>query len=265
MSLVRILVFLAMGISCLASADSAEIRMQLFATQSGAAALDEGEGGGNPFASALIELLGRETLGIGQFQTEIIALTLQKSDGFQRPEIVGAPLGAGWQFFPKQPKEVRVAMILMYSDYTRGRAISLPGARNDMQRIKKALTDAGFAVQTLLDPNRVEREAALSRFSRQSASADVALFYTTGHGVEVEGRIYLLPGNFPVAEGERALESHGMIINNLGATLLARKANFFLYAGCRDNPLSQWRKPPHVTENDSRLGNSVRSMSPAPK
>jgi len=41
--------------------------LHFYASQSGAETLDQGEGGGNPFASALIELLGRPTITFERF------------------------------------------------------------------------------------------------------------------------------------------------------------------------------------------------------
>lgn len=57
----------------------------LYASQSGRPTLDQGEGGGNPFASALVELLNRPALNFDEFRTELVDLTERKSRGFQRP------------------------------------------------------------------------------------------------------------------------------------------------------------------------------------
>src|ERR1700709_46033 len=68
-----------------------------YASQSGKATLDQGEGGGNPFASALVELLGRQSLTYTEFQAGLIALTQEKSRGAQVPECPTVVEFAGWR------------------------------------------------------------------------------------------------------------------------------------------------------------------------
>lgn len=209
----------------------------LYASQSGQRTLDRGEGGGNPFASALVELLNREALNFDSFRTELIELTDRKSRGFQRPEIQGPSSMHRWQFLPKPENETRVALVLVFSDYTAsGGASSLPGAKHDAQRVAEALNKAGFKVETVLDPDRAKMEAALKQLSTQSATADVGVIYTTGHGVEVERVTYLLPGDYPVEQRVAVLKDRAVRVTVLGSALRARRANLVFYGGCRDNP-----------------------------
>jgi hypothetical protein len=59
----------------------------LFGTQSGGRTLNQGEGGGSPFASALIELLARKKLTIDTLARDIAELTERSSRAFQRVEV----------------------------------------------------------------------------------------------------------------------------------------------------------------------------------
>ena len=209
----------------------------LYASQSGQRTLDRGEGGGNPFASALVELLNREALKFDSFRTELIELTDRKSRGFQRPEIQGPGSIRRWQLLPKPKNETRVALVLVFSDYSAsGGASSLPGAKQDAQRVAEALHKAGFKVETVLDPDRANMAAALKQLSARSATADVAVIYTTGHGVEVERVTYLLPGDYPVEQGAAVLKERAVRLTGLGSALRALRANLVFYGGCRDNP-----------------------------
>ena len=90
----------------------------LYASQSGRSTLDQGEGGGNPFASAFVELLSREVLNFDTFRTDLIHLTDRKSRGFQRPDIQAPDSMHGWQLLPKPETERRVALVLVFSDYS---------------------------------------------------------------------------------------------------------------------------------------------------
>jgi Caspase domain len=218
--------------------DSSTAPIYLYASQTGRPTLDQGEGGGNPFASALVELLGRKSLTFEAFRAELIELTQRKSRGFQQPEVQAPEALPGWQLLPKPETERRVALVLVFSDYSpSGKVSSLPGAKHDMQRVAAALDAAGFEVQRALDPTRAQLEVFLQRFAHRSEAADVAVLYATGHGVEVERVTYLLPGDYPAVEGTDALAEHALRLTALGSALRARRANLLFYGGCRNNPM----------------------------
>ena len=223
--------------SMVSLADSPIDPIYLYATQTGRPTLDQGEGGGNPFASALVELLDRQTLAFDAFLTDLVELTQRKSRGFQRPDVSTRVEVEDWQVLPKPDVERRVALVLVFSDYSAsGSAKSLPGAKHDMQRVAKALERAGFEVQTILDPGRTKVDIALADFANRSATADVAVVYTTGHGVEIERVIYLLPGDYPVRQESDALQERALRLTTLGSALRARRVNLLFYGGCRNNP-----------------------------
>jgi Caspase domain len=208
-----------------------------YASQTGKLTLDQGEGGGNPFASAFVELLARDSLTFKAFGAELVELTEQKSKKFQRPEVSArADLGT-WQLLPKPPAEKRVALVVAFSDYSAsGGAFSLPGAKHDLQRVATALDKAGFQVQSILDPDLAKLENALKEFGDRSAASDVAVLYTTGHGVEVDGTIYLLPGDYPLKQGSAMLKGWAIPLTTMGSALHAGRANLVFYGGCRNNP-----------------------------
>ena len=91
-------------------------------------------------------------------------------------------------------------------------------------------------MQTVLDPDRGEVRDVLEQLAAQSATADVAVLYATGHGVEVERVIYLLPGDYPVEQGAEVLNDRALRLTVLASALRARRANLMFYGGCRNNP-----------------------------
>lgn len=207
------------------------------AVSPGQKALDAGEGGGNPFASALIEALARPTLTLGDLPGALKSLTLEKSRGRMTADVPSTVTSAHWALSPPKDEEQRVALVLVVSDYSRsGGAKSLAGAKHDAERISTALTDAGFAINLALDLDRGEMEETLAEFRAISRDADVALVYTTGHGVEVDGRTYLIPSDYPVKERNAALASRAMPLATIAAAPEARSVNLVFYGGCRDNP-----------------------------
>jgi hypothetical protein len=209
----------------------------VYASQTGQITLDQGDGGGNPFASALVELAGRDALTSGEFLNGLVALTVRKSRDFQHPDVTGPGLKDTWQFLPKPATERRVALVLVFSEYSAsGELSSLPGAQCDAFRVSANLERAGFVTQTVVDPDVSRLEIVLRNFAKTSSGADIALLYTTGHGADVDNEVYLFPCDFPISEGKPALRKHAIPVSRLGAAMHATHANLLLYGGCRDNP-----------------------------
>ena len=232
------LAFLILG-SAQALAAEAPEPLLFLASHSGKQTLDAGEGGGNPFASAFIELLAHPGMTLGDFPQALADLTSRKSQGFQQADVPKRAEPAKWRFRPAPSGETRVALVLVVSDYTASdSALSLPGARLDADRISGALRQAGFKTQTVVDPDIGQLRSALAGFGSRSAAADVALLYTTGHGVEVGGNVHLLLGNYPVAQGSAALADYGVPLAEISTAVKGRRASLVLYGGCRDNPFS---------------------------
>lgn len=132
-----------------------------------------------------------------------------------------------------------MGLVVVFSDYSAsGGAKSLPGAARDLSRIGQAFEQAGFETQKVLDPDRAKLQTILREFADRSAVSDVAAVYTTGHGVEVNGAVYLLPGDYPVSQGDTALSQRAIRLTELGAASRARHANLIFYGGCRNNPFN---------------------------
>lgn len=211
----------------------------IYASQPGRVTFDQGDSGGNPFASALVEVLSSKTLRFEELLHQLIALTETKSEGLQRPDVRGHTWPKTWRVLPKSPRERRVALVVVFSDYSvSGGAKSLPGAAHDLDRVGNAFEKAGFAVQRVRDPDRTELQTVLRGFADRSAVSDVAAVYTTGHGVEVDGTVYLLPGDYPVSRGDAVLDQRAIRLTELGSVSRAKHTNLIFYGGCRNNPFN---------------------------
>jgi hypothetical protein len=229
-----------------APATSASAETLVFhASQSGKQTLDQGEGGGNPFASALIEVLGRKSVRLAELPAAMSDLTARKSRNAQLADVPERTPNGAWDVVPAQSGEARIALVMVVSDYAASggagadAAPSLAGARHDAERVARALQAAGFKTQVAIDLGRAQMRETVARFSAESAQAEAALIYTTGHGVEVDGTVYLLPGDYPLAQKNTALSSRALPVHDLGAGLRARRVNLLFYGGCRDNPLAE--------------------------
>lgn len=189
--------------------------------------MDRDAQGGNPFATALIHLLSANQMSFARFKEDLVALTRTASHGMQQPEIVGGDDLAGWSLLPRPRGERRTALVVVFTAYSAPIRASLPGARRDYHRVPAALLKAGFEVTSARDPDGPTLARILVDFARRSAAADVALVYTTGHGVEMHGEArVLLP--YVRADGGNAL-----LISELARLARARRTNLIFYAACR--------------------------------
>ncbi len=204
-----------------------------YASQSGKPTLDQGEGGGNPFASALIELLERRSLTYSELRTELVSMTKKKSHGFQEPDVPKAVLPEVLEIRQFSNKHKLVAFVFVYSDYHNSGVTSLPGVERDLKRVSLALKNAGFEVQTAIDPTSDELENALQTFSLNTTDAEIAIIYTTGHGFEYNSQVYLAPNNYPFEQGSERLPELAVHIPSLTNYMRAKSANLVLFGGCR--------------------------------
>lgn len=237
----RVARLLSLGCALVMAACPAQAKTAVFhAASPGQQTLDQGEGGGNPFASSLIEILKQDAVNLPELSTRLRSLTIKKSAGFQVPDVPDPQSLEPWSLVPARPKERRRALVLVVSDYARsGGAQSLPGAKRDGLRVSKALTEAGFTTDLALDLGVDAFKARLAAFKAQTAHDDVAVIYTTGHGVEIDGQVFLLPADYPVSERAAALSTRAIALAEVAASLQAHKINLVFYGGCRNQP---WAK-----------------------
>ena len=223
---------------CPAATGQAHAETLLFhASSSGKQTLDQGEGGGNPFATSLVEMLAQPRAELWDLPTTLQRLTVQKSGGFQTPDVPAGVARPDWSLVPATSGERRIALVLVVSDYTAsGGAPSLSGAKTDAQRIATALQRAGFATEVALDLDLASMRRKLTDFASRSAQYDAAAIYVTGHGVEVARTVYLLPGDYPVALKDAALHDRAIRLADIAGSVHARHVNLVFYGGCRDNP-----------------------------
>ena len=87
--------------------------------------------------------------------------------------------------------EKRQALIVGNSSYEHTRI--LPNASNDAEAMTVFLKGLGFRVTVRHDTAYKELRQVVREFAGMAASADFAVIYFAGHGLEVAGQNYLLP------------------------------------------------------------------------
>lgn len=209
----------------------------VFATRSGGTTIDQDAYGGNPFATALIQLTAAEPVALEQWPRRLRALTVQASQRHQVPQWTRWPERLRWslRLRPGSREERRCALLLIVSEYAGAGLAPLAGAANDERRIAAMLGENGFSVVQGVAPSRTALRAALAQFARLSRRHDAAVIYCTGHGVESGGRVYLLPGDYPLKRGcsPAQLQTKGVAIDHIAAACRASKVNLVFFAGCR--------------------------------
>jgi len=118
----------------------------------------------------------------------------------------------------------------------------LQKARNDAIAVSEVLEANGFNVTTLLDADQREFSAAVSALASSLSEDDEAFFYFAGHGVEVDGRNYLLPADIPAltAGDEFLLDSTSISADRALSAIQGSGARVTVMVldACRDNPFS---------------------------
>lgn len=134
-----------------------------------------------------------------------------------------------------QAPAFRVAPVIGNGAYAHVRA--LPNPPNDARSVAKRLHDIGFAVSEGVDLDRAAMQKMTRDILREAARAQVALVYYAGHGVQIDGRNYLVPVDVRLQAGTGVTEA--MI--DMGTILAALddpfRTNILVFDACRNNPL----------------------------
>lgn len=131
----------------------------------------------------------------------------------------------------------RVALVIGNSTYANA---PLANPANDARDMARALREFGFDVTELINQNRREMRAAIRSFGEKLKSGGAGLFYYAGHGMQVDGKNYLIPiGADPVIEAE--IEDDGV---DLGLVLkhmaeAGNRPNIIILDACRNNPFAR--------------------------
>ena len=207
-----------------------------YGTGAGGTTLDSDSEGGNPLASALIEAARDPSLRLRHLAPRLRRLTKVKSGGHQIVESSGLIRLPDWRF--GGASERREALVLIVSNYaTFPASPSLAGAAFDERRVAAMLASHGFSVTQGVAPGRKALVDALTTFAARSRRADVALIYSTGHGIQVGDVVHLLPGDYPMRDGLTAarVRRYGVSVPRMVRAASARRQNLVFFAGCRSH------------------------------
>ena len=158
----------------------------------------------------------------------VIALTWPTGLNAQRG-IEAQPQGA--------TSESRVALVIGNADYQTGR---LRNPVNDSKDMAEILRRLGFEVITRTNADKRAMVLAIREFGKKLRSTDVGLFYYAGHGVQIDGRNYLIPIAANIST-EPEVEFEAVNAERVLATMeeADNPVNIVMLDACRDNPLAR--------------------------
>ncbi|HVY89419.1 MAG TPA: caspase family protein [Hyphomonadaceae bacterium] len=204
-----------------------------YAGQPGRLTQDRDRQGGNPFASAFVEVLKQQPDTLSEFTEQLAASNARHSGGWQQMQFPKKlPL---WKM--SAAGERRVALVLINANYAAAGVGSLPGAAFDAQRIPAALKVAGYDTTLVFDASPADAKKAMDAFAEKSANADAALIYIGGHGIQHRRIVYWMMGDYPDRDA-KYLADHAFAIDDIAKAARARSVNLVLYASCRDDPFA---------------------------
>ena len=130
----------------------------------------------------------------------------------------------------------RVALVIGNGAYEQqGR---LPNPPNDAADMGAALDRLGFQVTSVIDADVDAMLDALDAFETRAASADVALVFFVGHGIEVAGRNYLIPVDAELAREDR-VDREAISLDRLLEKTAGARLQLVILDACRNNPFAE--------------------------
>lgn len=128
----------------------------------------------------------------------------------------------------------RVAMVVGNAAYQN--ADPLANSINDAKDVAAALKRLGFDVTLVLDASLDDLLAGLDQFAAKLPGAEAALFYYSGHGMQIDGTNFLLPVDIEVSSA-RSIR-YGAIDVAEVVQEMEREAEVSIVVldACRDNP-----------------------------
>ncbi|HEV2154903.1 caspase family protein [Bradyrhizobium sp.] len=155
------------------------------------------------------------------------------------PSATPAPQQTGAAPAPSPAPAVRgtrMALIIGNGAYAHVKA--LPNPPNDARAVAKSLRDIGFTVSEGVDLDRAAMQKMTRDFLRDAARAQIAVVYYAGHGVQVDGRNYLIPVDVELKPGTGMTEAMIDMDTIMAGLDDQVRTNILIFDACRNNPMA---------------------------
>ena len=143
----------------------------------------------------------------------------------------------------------RIALVIGNGKYENAGVLANP--TNDADAVADLFTKAGFdSVDRRRDLGVVEFKRAVREFVDRAASADVAVVYYSGHGLEIGGVNYLIPVDAKLTSVLDMDDEAVSLDRILVAADHVKKLSLIILDACRENPF-------HPAADDARVTRGV--------
>ena len=104
-------------------------------------------------------------------------------------------LGLAFIWTSSAHAEKRVALVIGNNDYDHKSLPDLNNARKDASDMAAKLKGFGFEVILKLNASEREMNRSIGKFSGRLSGGDTGLVFYAGHGIQSDGRNYLIPSD----------------------------------------------------------------------
>ena len=152
----------------------------------------------------------------------------------------------------------KVALLIGNTDY---KFQPLSNPVNDVRAISRTLIEIGFHkknVTVLENVSKVEIEKALYTFNQRAASAEIALIYFSGHGMQVNNKNYMFPAR---TTATKPVDLFGLVdLNYFIQSASSAKYGIILVDACRTNPLVKYFQNQQYNTNGKNIKKGTKGL-----
>jgi hypothetical protein len=175
------------------------------------------------------------TVPDSRLQSTVVAElnSLKKSEVIAAADLVSLPLPAriGTESGRK------VALVLGNAAY---RDAPLKNTLNDARAMEGTLEKIGFEVIPVLDGDFAAMAAGVRTFLGKAGGSSVALVYYAGHGIEINGRNFLVATDADLTSAQSVLKSSVDVTEMLASLgVVTKKTKIIILDACRNNPFPE--------------------------
>jgi tetratricopeptide (TPR) repeat protein len=125
----------------------------------------------------------------------------------------------------------RLALLIGNSNYTSLNPLKNP--KNDVDQLSARLKQLGFVTTVKYDLDHDNFVTALAEFGTKIEPGGIALFYYSGHGVQLAGTNYLIPVNMQSAANAVAVQGTGISLSLVRNALGSSRLSLIILDACR--------------------------------
>ena len=134
----------------------------------------------------------------------------------------------------------RIALVIGNADYLNVEHLNNP--TNDANDIACILSRLKFDVRKVINATRDQMYSSINSFLKELDDNAVGLLYYAGHGIQIDGKNYLIPIDCELTTKEKMIFSSYCLDDYLnGVSVYKAKVNICILDACRSNPFATSR------------------------